>query len=91
MSDGRQVTLHGPRGLEARPGDTLSSSPTYVHQSPGPLTCTGVSVYSHRYKVALDGVEKDGVMEIDPVNCVEVFRMGDGSDNLLEVQNVKDS
>ncbi|XP_036403416.1 tenomodulin [Megalops cyprinoides] len=46
-------------------------------------------VYSHEYKVALDGVETDSVMEIDPAHGTEVFRMGNSSDEVIEVHDFK--
>ncbi|KAI1884959.1 hypothetical protein AGOR_G00215260 [Albula goreensis] len=46
-------------------------------------------VYSHQYKVVLDGVETDSVMEINPAQHMEVFRMGNSSDEVLEVHDFK--
>ncbi|XP_028816091.1 tenomodulin-like isoform X2 [Denticeps clupeoides] len=44
-------------------------------------------VYDHQYKAVLDGMETDGVMEIDPAHRVEIFRMGNSSDEVLEVHD----
>ncbi|XP_041846173.1 tenomodulin [Melanotaenia boesemani] len=46
-------------------------------------------VYGHQYKAVVDGVETDSVMEIDPENRVEIFRMGNGSHEVLEVHDFK--
>ncbi|XP_030622697.1 tenomodulin [Chanos chanos] len=46
-------------------------------------------VYDQPYKAVLDGMETDSVMEIDPAHHVEVFRMGNGSDEVLEVHDFK--
>ncbi|XP_068182603.1 tenomodulin isoform X1 [Antennarius striatus] len=46
-------------------------------------------VYDHRYKAVLDGVETDSVMEIDPSHRIEIFRMGNGSEEILEVHDFK--
>ncbi|KAM9849997.1 tenomodulin isoform 2-T2 [Aulostomus maculatus] len=46
-------------------------------------------VYDHQYKAVLDGVETDSVMEIDPGQHVEIFRMGNGSEEVLEVHDFK--
>lgn len=48
-----------------------------------------VQVYDHQYKAVLDGVETDSVMEIDPGQRVEIFRMGNGSQEVLEVHDFK--
>ncbi|XP_029021583.1 tenomodulin isoform X2 [Betta splendens] len=52
--------------------------------SPGPG-----KVYDHQYKAVLDGVETDSVMEIDPGRRIELFRMGNGSEEVLEVHDFK--
>nr|XP_023650622.1 tenomodulin [Paramormyrops kingsleyae] len=52
--------------------------------SPGPR-----KVYKHQYKVLLDGVEMDSVMEIDPNRLMEMFKVGNGSDEVLEVHDFK--
>ncbi|XP_028315530.1 tenomodulin [Gouania willdenowi] len=46
-------------------------------------------VYDHQYKAVLDGVEKDSTMEIDPDQRVEIFRMGNGSEEVVEVHDFK--
>ncbi|KAJ8014776.1 hypothetical protein DPEC_G00019250 [Dallia pectoralis] len=46
-------------------------------------------VYDQHYTAVLDGMETDSVMEIDPVCRVELFRMGNGSDEVLEVHDFK--
>ncbi|XP_054648753.1 tenomodulin [Dunckerocampus dactyliophorus] len=46
-------------------------------------------VYDHDYKAVLDGVERDGLMEIDPIRQVEIFRIGNGSEEVLEVHDFK--
>ncbi|XP_053736025.1 tenomodulin [Synchiropus splendidus] len=46
-------------------------------------------VYDHHYKAVLDGVETDSMMEIDPAHRVEVFRMGNGSKEVVEVHDFK--
>ncbi|MFT7810280.1 tenomodulin isoform X1 [Arapaima gigas] len=46
-------------------------------------------VYEHQYKVLLDGVETDGVMRIDAGHRAELFKMGNGSDEVLEVHDFK--
>lgn len=48
-----------------------------------------LQVYDHQYKAVVDGVETDSVMEIDPVRRVEIFRMGNGSNEVLEVHDFK--
>ncbi len=48
-----------------------------------------MQVYDHRYKAVLDGVETDGMMEIDPGQRIEIFRMGNGSEEILEVHDFK--
>lgn len=46
-------------------------------------------MYGHRYKAVLDGVETDSIMEIDPARHIEIFRMGNGSQEVLEVHDFK--
>ncbi|KAM8909267.1 tenomodulin [Spinachia spinachia] len=46
-------------------------------------------VYNHHYKAVLDGVERDSVMEIDPGQRVEIFRTGNGTEEVLEVHDFK--
>uniref|UniRef100_A0A671XBN7 Tenomodulin n=1 Tax=Sparus aurata TaxID=8175 RepID=A0A671XBN7_SPAAU len=46
-------------------------------------------VYDHQYKAVLDGVETESVMEIDPGQRIEIFRMGNGSEEVLEVHDFK--
>lgn len=48
-----------------------------------------LQVYDHQYKAVLDGVETDSVMEIDPGRRIEIFRMGNGSNEVLEVHDFK--
>ncbi|KAM4732708.1 LOW QUALITY PROTEIN: tenomodulin [Anableps anableps] len=46
-------------------------------------------VYDHEYKAVVDGVETNSVMEIDPVGLTEIFRMGNGSKEVVEVHDFK--
>lgn len=46
-------------------------------------------MYDHQYKAVLDGVETDSMMEIDPGQRTEIFRMGNGSEEVLEVHDFK--
>ncbi|XP_035983330.1 tenomodulin [Fundulus heteroclitus] len=46
-------------------------------------------VYDHEYKAVVDGVETNSVMEIDPVDLTEIFRMGNGSKEVVEVHDFK--
>ncbi|CAB1337438.1 unnamed protein product, partial [Coregonus sp. 'balchen'] len=46
-------------------------------------------VYNQHYKAVLDGMETDSIMEIDPAHRIEIFRMGNGSDEVLEVHDFK--
>ncbi|XP_070959952.1 tenomodulin [Oncorhynchus clarkii lewisi] len=46
-------------------------------------------VYDQHYKAMLDGMETDSIMEIDPAHRIEIFRMGNGSDEVLEVHDFK--
>ncbi|TNN63429.1 Tenomodulin [Liparis tanakae] len=46
-------------------------------------------VYDHRYKAVVDGVEREGMMEIDPGQRIEIFRLGNGSEEVLEVHDFK--
>jgi len=48
-----------------------------------------LQVYDHRYKAVLDGLETDSLMEIDPDERIEIFRMGNGSQEVLEVHDFK--
>lgn len=48
-----------------------------------------LQVYDHEYKAVVDGVETDSTMEIDPVHRVEIFKMGNGSEEILEVHDFK--
>lgn len=48
-----------------------------------------LQVYDHHYKAMVDGLERDGVMEIDPGQRIEIFRMGNGSEEVLEVHDFK--
>lgn len=48
-----------------------------------------LQVYDHRYKAVVDGVETDSIMEIDPEDHIEIFRMGNGSQEVLEVHDFK--
>lgn len=51
--------------------------------------CVSLQVYDHQYKAVLDGVETDSMMEIDPGQRIEIFRMGNGSEEVLEVHDFK--
>ncbi|MGH0179602.1 UNVERIFIED_CONTAM: hypothetical protein FKN15_001866 [Acipenser sinensis] len=46
-------------------------------------------VYDLQYKVLIDGEERDSLMEIDSANRIEVFRTGNGSEELLEIHDFK--
>lgn len=46
-------------------------------------------VYDQQYKAIVDGVETDSLMEIDPAQRIEIFRMGNGSEEVLEVHDFK--
>ncbi|XP_027865363.1 tenomodulin isoform X1 [Xiphophorus couchianus] len=46
-------------------------------------------VYDHEYKAVVDGVETNSVMEIDPADLTEIFRMGNGSKEVVEVHDFK--
>nr|XP_057932219.1 tenomodulin isoform X2 [Doryrhamphus excisus] len=46
-------------------------------------------VYDHEYTAVLDGVERESLMEIDPIRQVEIFRIGNGSEEVLEVHDFK--
>lgn len=46
-----------------------------------------LKVYDHEYRAVLDGVETESVMEIDPAHRIEIFKMGIGSDEVLEVHD----
>lgn len=48
-----------------------------------------LQVYDHQYKAVLDGVETDSIMEIDPGQRIEIFRMGNGSKEVLEMHDFK--
>jgi len=48
-----------------------------------------LQVYDHHYKAVLDGVERDGMMEIDPGQRIEIFRIGNGNEEVLEVHDFK--
>ena len=48
-----------------------------------------LQVYDHQYKAVLDGVETDSIMEIDPGQRIEIFRIGNGSEEVLEVHDFK--
>lgn len=48
-----------------------------------------LQVYDHQYKAVLDGVETDSTMEIDPGQRIEIFRMGNGSKEVLEMHDFK--
>lgn len=48
-----------------------------------------LQVYDHQYKAVVDGVETDSMMEIDPGRRIEIFRMGNGSNEVLEVHDFK--
>ncbi|XP_066505944.1 tenomodulin [Hoplias malabaricus] len=44
-------------------------------------------VYDHKYKALLDGVETESLMEINPAEQVEIFQVGNGTDEVLEVHD----
>jgi len=48
-----------------------------------------LKVYDHHYKAVLDGRETESVMEIEPAHRIEIFKMGNGSDEVLEVHDFK--
>lgn len=48
-----------------------------------------LQVYDHPYKAVLDGEETEGMLEIDPGQRIEIFRMGNGSEEVLEVHDFK--
>lgn len=46
-------------------------------------------MYDHQYKAVVDGVETDSMLEIDPGRHIEIFIMGNGSEEVLEVHDFK--
>lgn len=48
-----------------------------------------VKVYDHQYKAVLDGKETESMMEIHPTQLFETFKMGNGTDEVLEVHDFK--
>ncbi|XP_037118455.1 tenomodulin [Syngnathus acus] len=46
-------------------------------------------VYDHEYKAVLDGVETPSLLEIDSIRQIEIFRIGNGSQEVLEVHDFK--
>ena len=48
-----------------------------------------MQVYDHQYKAVVDGMETDGVLEIDPAQRIEIFRVGNGSEEVLEIHDFK--
>ncbi|XP_052010715.1 tenomodulin [Xyrauchen texanus] len=46
-------------------------------------------VYDHHYKAVLDGMETESMMEILPAQRIEIFRMGNSTDEVLEVHDFK--
>lgn len=62
---------------------------TFIFFHSGVWLFVSLQVYDHRYKAVLDGVETDSMMEIDPGQRIEIFRMGNGSEEILEVHDFK--
>ncbi|MBN3302029.1 TNMD protein, partial [Amia calva] len=48
-----------------------------------------LQVYDMQYKVMLDGVETESLMEIDPGHRIEIFRTGNGTEEVLEIHDFK--
>ncbi|MEQ2197244.1 hypothetical protein XENOCAPTIV_026270 [Xenoophorus captivus] len=48
-----------------------------------------IQVYGHEYKAVVDGIETNSVMEIDPDDLTEIFRVGNGSKEVVEVHDFK--
>ncbi|XP_059378326.1 tenomodulin-like isoform X2 [Carassius carassius] len=46
-------------------------------------------VYDHQYKAVLDGLETESMMEIYPAQRIEIFRMGNGTNEVLELHDFK--
>ncbi|KAA0709504.1 Tenomodulin [Triplophysa tibetana] len=46
-------------------------------------------VYDHQYKAVLDEKETESMMEIHPAQLFETFKMGNGTDEVLEVHDFK--
>ncbi|XP_051505745.1 tenomodulin-like [Myxocyprinus asiaticus] len=46
-------------------------------------------VYDHQYKAVLDGMETESMLEILPAQLTEIFRMGNSTDEVLEVHDFK--
>lgn len=46
-------------------------------------------VYDYQYKAILDGMETESMMEIYPAQRIEMFKMGNGTDEVLEVHDFK--
>ncbi|KAF0039880.1 hypothetical protein F2P81_008115 [Scophthalmus maximus] len=46
-------------------------------------------VYDHQYKALLDGIETESMLEIDPGQRVEIFRIGNGNEEVIEVHDFK--
>ncbi|XP_076005327.1 tenomodulin isoform X2 [Genypterus blacodes] len=46
-------------------------------------------VYDHQYKAVVDGIETESMLEIDPSQRIEIFRMGNGSEEVLEIHDFK--
>lgn len=46
-------------------------------------------MYDHQYKAVLDGKETESMMEIHPTQLLETFKMGNATDEVLEVHDFK--
>ncbi|XP_053486431.1 tenomodulin isoform X2 [Ictalurus furcatus] len=46
-------------------------------------------MYTYEYKAVLDGVETDSMMEINPAKQLEILRVGNGSEEVLEIHDFR--
>lgn len=50
-------------------------------------SCVLLQMYSHEFKAVLDGVETDSLMEINSAKRMEIFRLGNSTDEVVEVHD----
>lgn len=46
-------------------------------------------MYTYEYKAVLDGVETDSMMEINPAKQLEILKVGNGSEEVLEIHDFR--
>ncbi|KAI5105061.1 tenomodulin, partial [Silurus meridionalis] len=69
------------------PTDGTARSRKKNPEDPKPNPKPKTRIYNYEYKALLDGVETESMMEINSAKQLEIFRVGNGSEEVMEVHD----